>query len=569
MSDAWKWIDNHMGSIDDDDDWNWFVGNFRKTSFQRELSREKRAAEAKLRDEEDKRYKTAEPNQANASSFAASGTRTMTGVATMPPIFHDHLVPEHVKAHFTNIFEDDPSDEDKRKIDILVNGLLATGTSYNLKSVPETSKDPTSRTVQPHHLDFIATQFEGQVTTERIFKDGVDKNTRRSLTDLGLTGGISNTGSFPEAYFHTGPLEQLQESQCNFVITSLFECKDTAASPDSGHGEGIANATNAAMAMAWMGIPRDRVVVPVFTTTGSLAQVAAVYLLEPSLPTVCFVSKVLQLSEEEDRVKAAKILVAMSHHCNDMEQFVASNSLNSVSGMPMRLETEKYHFKSMNEFFSCFGPGAEGASLTRMLDVTQKLADTPYACLPMSVRLKGRSDSHDAIIFEKLVGYCIGFPHDASDRRVLISEMEKAVADMHGKGVVHMDLYLSNFMWKKDGDAFRVKIIDFDSAHKLGEKLTPATWARFLEINSKFASLGVTANLNHDNHYMKMLKKKLDEESLRVAGQSESEADVKIRLDGACASLIDGVFATISVDHNDSSANGMHDTIPTNRAAPH
>ena len=201
MSDAWKWIDNHMGSIDDDDDWNWFVGNFRKTSFQRELSREKRAAEAKLRDEEDKRYKTAEPNQANASSFAASGTRTMTGVATMPPIFHDHLVPEHVKAHFTNIFEDDPSDEDKRKIDILVNGLLATGTSYNLKSVPETSKDPTSRTVQPHHLDFIATQFEGQVTTERIFKDGVDKNTRRSLADLGLTGGISNTGSFPEAYF--------------------------------------------------------------------------------------------------------------------------------------------------------------------------------------------------------------------------------------------------------------------------------------------------------------------------------------------------------------------------------
>ena len=127
------------------------------------------------------------------------------------------------------------------------------------------------------------------MTTERIFKDGVDKNTRRSLADLGLTGGISNTGSFPEAYFHSGPLEQLRESQCNFVTTSLFECKDAAASPDSGHGEGIANATNAAMAMAWMGIPRDRIVVPVFTTTGSLAQVAAVYLLEPSLPTLSLI----------------------------------------------------------------------------------------------------------------------------------------------------------------------------------------------------------------------------------------------------------------------------------------
>ena len=67
ISDAWKWIDNKIDNIhDDDDDWSWFVGNFRNMSFQRDFSREKRAAEAKLRDEEDKRYKNTEPNQANA-----------------------------------------------------------------------------------------------------------------------------------------------------------------------------------------------------------------------------------------------------------------------------------------------------------------------------------------------------------------------------------------------------------------------------------------------------------------------------------------------------------------------
>ena len=53
----------------------------------------------------------------------------MTGVATKPPIFHEHLVPKHVKERFNSIFEDDPSDEDKRKIKILVIGLLDTGTS--------------------------------------------------------------------------------------------------------------------------------------------------------------------------------------------------------------------------------------------------------------------------------------------------------------------------------------------------------------------------------------------------------------------------------------------------------
>ena len=100
----------------------------------------------------------------------------------------------------------------------------------------------------------------------------------------------------------------------DFMVTSLFECKSTIASPDSGHGEGISNATNAAMAMATIGIPRDRIFVPVFTTTGSLVQVAVVYLLEPRLPAVCFVTPPLRLSEEEDCLEAAKILVAMSEH---------------------------------------------------------------------------------------------------------------------------------------------------------------------------------------------------------------------------------------------------------------
>ena len=79
-------------------------------------------------------------------------------------------------------------------------------------------------------------------------------------------------------------------------------------------------ATNTAVAMARAGIPPSRIVVPVFTTTGSLVQVAAGYMLgpsspdKPSLPAVCFVTPVLRLSDTSECEKVATILVAMARH---------------------------------------------------------------------------------------------------------------------------------------------------------------------------------------------------------------------------------------------------------------
>jgi hypothetical protein len=42
-------------------------------------------------------------------------------------------------------------------------------------------------------------------------------------------------------------------------------------------------------------------------------------------------------------------------------------------------------------------------------------------------------------------------------------------------GVVHVDLYISNIMWRYRNSKYEIKIIDWDSAHQLGEKLTAAT----------------------------------------------------------------------------------------------
>ena len=52
--------------------------------------------------------------------------------------------------------------------------------------------------------------------------------------------------------------------------------------------------------------------------------------------------------------------------------------------------------------------------------------------------------------------------------------VEQAMKAIHRAGVVHLDWYLSNFMWQYQPDSgeLSVKIIDFDSAHLLSDSLT-------------------------------------------------------------------------------------------------
>lgn len=97
----------------------------------------------------------------------------MQGVATLPPIFHENLIADQVKELFTSKFEAAPSKKEEGIIRKLSERFQCHGTTYNLKLVPEARSKDSVLPVQVHHLDFIAKQFTGQITTERIFKDGL------------------------------------------------------------------------------------------------------------------------------------------------------------------------------------------------------------------------------------------------------------------------------------------------------------------------------------------------------------------------------------------------------------
>ena len=59
--------------------------------------------------------------------------------------------------------------------------------------------------------------------------------------------------------------------------------------------------------------------------------------------------------------------------------------------------------------------------------------------------------------------------------------VEQAMNAIHSAGVVHLDWYLSNFMWqyKPESGELSVKIIDFDSAHLMSDSLTTSASGRY------------------------------------------------------------------------------------------
>lgn len=546
---AWKWLVLNIESIDDEvNGEKFFRLSFKKRSFMGAVRKSERKREAQEADEKNKRLKLTEQNQAPASCFTAAGTRTLEGVGSLPPVYYPHLVPPQVKAWFTDLVETDMEASEDVNVDNLASQFILHGSGHRLKVVPETENPMYTRSVQKQHLDEIANILNGPMSTEVVFKDGINNNngTKRTLLDLGLPNGIASANSFPGGYFHTKPINGLSGS-VNFLATSMIECKGTDAAALAGTGEVIANATAAAVAMLARGIPCNDIVVPMMSTTGRMMQFGAVYMLKPSLPVVCFLSNNIDLADDNSDKKAARTILAMAKHAAKVEAYViaklAGGTLIADPDIEMRLDSEKYHVKQAKHFFSCCGPDYMESSFLRLLQITSKLADMKSVCLPIAIRLKDKCYSEDVIIFEKLVDYSIGLPKtNTQERLALVNQIELVVTEMHRKGVVHMDLYLSNIMWKQEAnDTFSVRIIDFDAVHKLGSKIEVAALAAIMDRNGGvFGKLGSFATEKHDTLYIEMLRSNLDDPKLQVvhADDDSSPGCVKRRLDGQCTTLI-------------------------------
>jgi serine/threonine protein kinase len=116
--------------------------------------------------------------------------------------------------------------------------------------------------------------------------------------------------------------------------------------------------------------------------------------------------------------------------------------------------------------------------------------------------------------------------------------VEEAMNAIHTQGVVHLDWYLSNFMWKIDSSTgkLEVKIIDFDSAHIIGDTLTEETNMRLRGTRFQLAEVepGGAADLrNYDISLMNLLRRNVD----------------NIELCSNEKSILDGCFKSLQVSY--------------------
>ena len=108
--------------------------------------------------------------------------------------------------------------------------------------------------------------------------------------------------------------------------------------------------------------------------------------------------------------------------------------------------------------------------------------------------------------------------------------VEKAMRATHKQGVVHLDWYLSNFMWTfedKNSNKLLVKITDFDSVHTMEDCLSEATVDRLRGIRSELAERepGGAANIkNYDISLMNLLHQNVDDERLRSDDKKKLDA---------------------------------------------
>lgn len=398
----------------------------------------------------------------SGSDFVASGGKNFRGVGLIShhPFFDPTKVaecPRQVKLY--DLFGvNDRTPVTKEEV-VLARELAKTVISYNdLSQVCETKgRDHDlgrELTIHHHHLEPMTHVFPALKTTTT---DAAD------LEAIDSSFGMATKATMPDGY--------VVDKQG--IPRLIWEAASGSSTPSESMRKGLAEATNVAMTQLRRGVNHENIAVPVVSSNGYLLQIGAVIVLRPSFPMFVMLTPVLDLFDMEMRNRAARVL-------RYIFQFVSTPLLGRDSvacgagpdTTKMILSTEWYHLKPLNCFFQ--STDNLQTSLLHYYQVLQVLhADERcrnFVVFPYCVREYGDDVEESCLVFPKLVGYKVGLPKSQGLLHSYLQLLEEAVAVFHSVGVVHLDLFVANIMWKPLGaDAVELKIVDWDAAHFVWE----------------------------------------------------------------------------------------------------
>eukprot|EP00053_Salpingoeca_punica_P003196 m.41709 g.41709 ORF g.41709 m.41709 type:complete len:1014 (-) comp12036_c0_seq2:39-3080(-) len=244
--------------------------------------------------------------------------------------------------------------------------------------------------------------------------------------------------------------------------------------------------------------------VPFICSNGRSIVFGATVLLPCNFPCTFTISPILDLADENQRMLAAKYFLKLKAYAGQLSR--AKVKLIAPANTRISLSLDHHHIKLFQKVFNRFENKKDGmtASLANMMEVFRRLYADPasrqvvafpyctYVELPpdaAAANTPPTSSLHQAeppsqftisepfLVFDNLCsqGYRMGIPVEKERMLAWLEAVTGALAAVHKAGVVHLDMYPSNVMWKEEDGKILVKLIDWDGAHFLGERLTQTT----------------------------------------------------------------------------------------------
>jgi serine/threonine protein kinase len=160
----------------------------------------------------------------------------------------------------------------------------------------------------------------------------------------------------------------------------------------------------------------------------------------------------------------------------------------------------------------------------------------PFAEYPLSIRTPDEASQQCyQLIYRDLTkfDFRIGAPNrmtPESSYDLYVAALTNAINCIHRAGVIHVDLYLSNVMWRMLNGEVEIKIIDWDASHCLNE----GAFVGYVEdaLNAYLGSRNVSFGPQHDLLYIAVLsleKEKYKEHWERLASTDKEVIDDAFR----------------------------------------
>jgi hypothetical protein len=323
------------------------------------------------------------------------------------------------------------------------------------------------------------------------------------------------------------------------IGTGINELKDTAFAPLEQQGQIFASAANMCLGQLKNGLIHQKCCVAFMSTNGQLYQFGFVTLLYPSFPVMHITSRVIDAQDSDSLMEVAMHLHRMREFCRSQHLALQSCVDMAVGKVFVALDETAYFLKPISKVFE--RSASKLQSVLNMYQVFQRLHDkgVDVGVLPVAV-LSGKLNEaaymcDDQLIFPRLSSdFVMGVPADKQDFDDYLQELVVTYHRMHNAGVVHLDGYPSNLLWKRDSDGkIVIRFVDFDVATFLNSNFDVGIQKMLESVNFKgefyyWGGDSQVARVQHDAWFVYMYSQMTSEERQvsSEAGQAKAAEGV-------------------------------------------